>query len=93
MDLNNGIIQGDSLSPRLFNVLILVNGTKHMKGCQMGRHNINADDVVLMADSEDSLQRLVYRLNKLGKELNVAISIGKTKCITNHSVPLDPSLL
>lgn len=37
---------------------------------------------MLVADSEENLQRLFYRFTKLDKKLSSAISIGKMKCMT-----------
>ena len=45
---------------------------------------IFADDVVLVASSEDKLQYSVYNFNKIGIEYNMKINIEKTKIMTFH---------
>ena len=57
-------INGDSLSPLLFNIIMdeLIIQVRKLKGYKMGDREIKtlcyADDAVLIAESEDELQRL-----------------------------------
>jgi hypothetical protein len=40
-----------------------------------------ADDQLILANSEDNLQRTIHRLNVISKDYNVRISIDKTKVL------------
>lgn len=84
----NGIRQGDSLSPLLFNVIMdeLIRRVHTMRSYRMGDKEINiicyADDAALVAESEDDLQRLLHQLNRTAKSFNMIIADTKTKCMT-----------
>jgi hypothetical protein len=63
--IKNGVRQGDSLSPMLFNLImdqIIANLPKEL-GYKMGNASIHticyADDAVLIADSEENLQSIL----------------------------------
>ena len=43
-----------------------------------------ADDAMLMADSEDDLQTLLYQFNKIAKKFNMVIS----KSMTTSKIPI-----
>jgi len=86
--IKNGIRQGDSLSPMLFNLImdkIIENLPKEL-GYRMGNDLIHiicyADDAVLIADSEENLQTLLSRFDQIAERLNMEISISKTKSLT-----------
>lgn len=89
-----GIRQGDSLSPILFNLVMkhILNNLSNKKGYYFGSYNINsicyADDTVLIAESEDDLQRLLFQFYKTCQSFNMRISTQKTKCITISKEPL-----
>ena len=85
---NQGLKQGCSLSPILFNIYLdeILKEWKQKvhKGINLGRsRTLNvlmfADDIVLIFDTEDRLQKAVYELNKICKEYNMIISENKTK--------------
>jgi hypothetical protein len=85
---NKGARQGCGLSPILFNIYInkIVQEFKTMtkKGIQLNnRKYINtilyADDQILMATSEDELQKTAYHLNLIARKYNMTISSTKTK--------------
>ncbi|XP_056633527.1 uncharacterized protein LOC130443087 [Diorhabda sublineata] len=61
-------------------------------GYRMGTYKINilcyADDAVLIAESEDDLQRMLHAFSKLAENLNMEISTSKTKCMTIAKEPL-----
>jgi hypothetical protein len=40
-----------------------------------------ADDQVILANSEDNLQRAIHRLNVMSKDYNMRISVDKTKLL------------
>jgi hypothetical protein len=86
--MKNGIRQGDSLSPVLFNLImdkIIANLLKEL-GYKMGNDSIHiicyADDAVLIADNEENLQTLLLRFDQLAERLNMEISLNKTKSLT-----------
>jgi hypothetical protein len=68
--LEKGIRQGDSLSPFLFNIIMneIIKSIKGVRGYRTGDSLINlvvyADDVVLIAENEDDLQRMLFKFNK-----------------------------
>lgn len=92
--VNNGIRQGDSLSPLLFNIVMdeLIKEVKKGKGYKLRDSEITvlcyADDAVLVAEREDELQRLLNIFNITGKKFNMIISSEKTKCMTTSAEPI-----
>lgn len=52
----------------------------------MGDRDLNilcySDDAVLLAESEDDLQRLLHRLTCTVKSFNMTVSVSKTNCMT-----------
>ena len=40
------------------------------------------DDAVLIADSEENLQKILIKFNQSAKKLNMEISLKKTKCLS-----------
>lgn len=92
--VGRGIRQGDSLSPLLFNIIMdeVIRSVRTLKGYRMGNREIAilcyADDAVLVAESEDDLQRLLHRFNCIAKSFNMIISTQKTKCMTTSKTPL-----
>ena len=60
--VNQGIRQGDSLSPLLFNIVMneIIKNLKGLQGYTLGNENVNmicyADDATLIADNKDDLQ-------------------------------------
>lgn len=89
-----GIRQGDSLSPLLFNIIMdeIVKKVKTKRGYPMGDNTISvvcyADDAILLARSEDDLQRILHEFNTTAKMFNMQISSEKTKCMTISINPI-----
>ena len=85
--LTNGIRQGDSLSPMLFNLVMdkIIANLPQELGYKMGRFLIHimcyADDAVLIADSEENLQILMTKFDEMAEKLNMEISLNKSKCL------------
>jgi hypothetical protein len=61
----------------------IINSIKGMRGYRMGESLINlvvyADDVVLIAENEDDLQRMLLKFNNVCKKFSMLISNQKTK--------------
>lgn len=91
--INSGIRQGDSLSPLLFNIIMdeIIKNVKNRKGYKMGNKELKiicyADDAVLLAESEDDLQRLLHVFNTTAKRFNLIISHKKSICMTTSIEP------
>ena len=88
ISINKGVRQGCGLSPVLFNIYInkIVQEFKTtiMKGIQLNKRKyintiLYADDQILMATSEDDLQKMAYHLNLIARKYNMIISSTKTK--------------
>ena len=86
--INQGVRQGCSLSPTLFNIYIddvlKKWQSKEYPGVQLDRHTylstlLFADDKIIIQESEDKLQLAVHRLNQICPEYNLKISLHKTK--------------
>jgi hypothetical protein len=83
---NKGVRQRCGLSPVLFNIYInkIVQEFKTtiMKGIQLNKRKyintiLYADDQILMATSEDDLQKMAYHLNLIARKYNMIISSTK----------------
>lgn len=86
--INSGVRQGCGLSPLLFNIY-MDNIIREFRLTRHGFIPINrnlhldtvifADDLVLLATSEDDLQRSIYNLNLIAEKYSMEISTNKTK--------------
>lgn len=95
ISISTGIRQGDSLSPLHFNIVTneIILAVKNRKlGYKVGNYQIPivcyADDAVLMADSEDNLQRLLMTIKESAERYNMIISIEKTKSLVASKQPI-----
>src|SRR5215469_7400621 len=88
VEIDKGVRQGCPLSPTLFNIYLDDIITKWQKqdtsGIKLSKnHHLStllfADDQVLIADTEDNLQKAAHKLNRLITEYGLTISIQKTK--------------
>ena len=70
----------------------LVESIQPLHGYKMNNQNINilcyADDAILIADSEDNLQRLLYRLVTTAKKYNMLTSTEETKSMVISKEPI-----
>ena len=84
-DIERGVRQGCVLSPDLFKLYseVIMRDLTEMEGIKFGGRNINniryADETVLLADSEDKLQRLVQQLVQSSEERGLKMNLSKTK--------------
>ena len=80
--VNQGIRQGDSLSPFVLNLVMneLIKDLKNVQGYSMGNENVNivcyADDAALVA--ENDLQRLLHKFALSCEKFQLKISSKKT---------------
>ena len=86
MDNNSGVRQGCMVSPTLFNIYIeelFVRIRKLGVGAKIGNERIGslgyADDIVLMAESEEDMDRLLKIVEEYGEEWDVNFSRKKSK--------------
>ncbi|XP_065645667.1 uncharacterized protein LOC136076125 [Hydra vulgaris] len=86
--IGNGVRQGSILSPLLFNFYIqdLISSISNLRiGCNIGGIFMNvlayADDMVLIAPSWFSLQKLISFTNKESSLINMSFNTKKTVCM------------
>lgn len=90
---NQGVRQGCSISPTLFNIYI-DNIVKKWKmdvnpGIEIGSDKalnvlLFADDLAIIERTEENLQRAVYRLVQIAREHNLEVSTMKSKVMAFH---------
>ena len=92
--VNQGIRQGDSLSPLVFNIVMneIIKNLRDLQGYPLVDENVNticyADDATLIADNEEDLQRLLNRFSYSCAKFDLKISPTKTKSLIISKVPL-----
>ena len=86
--LNKGVHQVCPLSPTLFNIYLDEIITKWQKqditGIKLSKNQqlstlLFADDQIIMADTEDNLQKAAHKLNQIITEYGLTISAQKKK--------------
>lgn len=83
-----GIRQRDSLSPLIFNLIMMdeiIKNVRKRRGYKMGEKEIKiicyADDAIITTENEDDLQRLIKEFEDTAFIYNMVISTEKTKSI------------
>jgi len=88
IEINKVVCQGCPLSPTLFNIYLDKIITKWQKqditGIKLSKNQqlstlLFADNQVIIADTEDNLQKAAYKLNQIITEYGLTISVQKTK--------------
>ena len=86
--MTRGVRPGDSPSPLLFSTVMdkIVSYVKLLQEYRMGSEEIHivcyADDIALIADTVEALQRLLYNFHLSCLKFNMKIPFYKMKAIT-----------
>ena len=100
VNIERGVRQGCVLSPDLFSLYtqLVMNEITELDGIKIGGRNINniryADDMVLLADTEEKLQRLMDELNEQCRIKGLKINKSKTEVmgVTKRRERLDVNI-
>ena len=95
LQIGKGVRQGCILSPCLFNLYaeyIMWNAglDEAQTGIKIARRNINnlryADDITLMAKSEEELKSLLMKVKKENEKVGLKFNIQKTKIVASYPI-------
>ena len=93
--IRKGVYQGCILSPCLFNLhaeYLMRNAglAEAQAGIKVARRNINnlrnADDTILMAESEEELKSLLMKVKEKGEKVGLKLNIQKTKIMASGPI-------
>ena len=85
------------MSPDLFNIYseMILRNLENYPGVKINGENINniryADDTVLIADSEENLQRLLDITIEKSEEMGLTLNVKKTECMVISKKAIAPS--
>ena len=93
--IGKGVLQGCILSPCLFNLYaeyIMRNAglEEAQDGIKIAGRNINhlryADDITLMAESEEELKRLLMKVQEESEKVGLKVNIQKIKIVASGPI-------
>ena len=96
INIKRGVRQGCVLSPDLFNLYseMILRNLEDLDGVKIGGYNCNnlryADDTVLIASTEEDLQRMIDVVSKESAKMGLSLNIKKSECMSiskNKSSP------
>ena len=98
IQIKRGVRQGCVLSPALFNLYteMIFRSADDLKGVNIDGININnlryADDTVLLAESQEDLQKIVDKVNAVGKQFKMKMNAKKTKTMLFTNKQIKPKM-
>ena len=89
--VERGVRQGDTISPKLFNAVLQLVFNKidfKAKGININGRKLNhlrfADDIALFSETIEELQEMINILNDAGRPLGLKINVSKTKIMSSE---------
>ena len=94
-EIQKGVRQGDTLSPKIFNAgleQVFRSLRWENKGVRVNGEKLNhlrfADDIVLISNNANELQNMLTELDTESRKLGLKINMRKTKVMFNSQIPI-----